>query len=88
MKAFKIVLLCFCMFSLLLPLIVGIVSSGMQSHYKSQMDDLSNSTQETQELLAKKSFWANVGETTALKYSYVVFAFLAVFLFVLKILKL
>lgn len=87
MKVLKLGLLCLCIISFLLPLVLLGVSSIMQSYYKTQIDDLSKNEKEIKEIIAKKMFWASIGETTIIKYSYVVFAFFVLVLFVGLLLK-
>ncbi len=55
---------------LLLTLILPIVSSHMQSYYKGLIDTISENTQE---LLDKKQFWATIGETKIFVILFLIF---------------
>ena len=87
MKVLKIILICICIISFLLPFIAKFVSIEMQAYYKNQIDDFSKSDQEIREILAKKQFWAQVNDSTALAYSFVVTVVSGVLLLGIKLLK-
>ena len=88
MKMIKNVLLCLCIVSILLPIILGFISSYMQGYYKAQIDDFSKNEQEKEKLLDQKAFWAQVGEFITLKHSIIVFVFLSLLLLIILLCKL
>ena len=62
MKTLKIILICLCVIAILVPIIITGISIEMQGYYKGQIDG-TLTKEETDELLAKKKFWANVNES-------------------------
>ena len=62
MKTLKIILICLCVISILVPIIIVGICSQMQGYYKAQIDG-TLTKEETDELLKKKKFWANVSES-------------------------
>ena len=65
MKIFKIVFSSLCIISLLLTFSIPYISSYMQSYYKGL---LKNFPENTQSLLEKKQFWAQLGDTRVFLY--------------------
>ncbi len=65
MKITKIVLSSLCALSFLLTVTVPILSSYMQNYYKGLMGTYFT---DTQELLEKKHFWSQLGETKTFFY--------------------
>ena len=62
MKVLTIILICICIVSLLLPLVVIGISGYMQNYYKEAALDTSKTNEEIRELLAKKKAWADISE--------------------------
>ena len=60
MKILKIIFGSLCFVFALFTVTAPLLSSHMQGYYKGQIDDFSRSAEE---LLAKKQFWAQIGET-------------------------
>ena len=77
MKTVKVILLWVCIISMLVPPIVWAVSSKMQAYYKAQIDDFSKSNLEIKDIIAKKAFWARIGESP-IQYSFIVSALSAI----------
>ncbi len=63
MKVLTIILICICIVSLLLPLVVIGISGYMQNYYKEAALDTSKTNEEIRELLAKKKAWADISES-------------------------
>lgn len=87
MKTLKIILICVCIISLLLPLTTFFIGNKMQGYYKGFIDDPSKSNDETQAALAQKRFWAQICESPDWIYSFIIFAVSAICLIVLLIIK-
>ncbi len=68
MRIFKYITSALCIISAILCLGVPYLSSCMQSYYKAQIDIYSYNTQE---LLDKKKFWANLGESPIMLYIFI-----------------
>ena len=62
MKTLKIMLICLCIIAILVPIVITGISIHMQGYYKAQIDG-TLTKEETDELLQKKKFWANVNES-------------------------
>ena len=65
MKIIKILLSSLCALAFLLTVTMPILSSYMQNYYKGLMGD---HFKDTQELLGKKHFWSQLGETKTFFY--------------------
>ena len=80
MKKLKIITGVLSAISALIVVATPILSSHMQGFYKSQMDDFSK---KGQELLDKKLFWVQIGETKIFLYILIacILAFIIVLLF-------
>ncbi len=68
MRILKYITSVLCIISAILCLGVPYLSSCMQGYYKAQIDICSDNTQE---LLDKKKFWANLGESPIMLYIFI-----------------
>ncbi|MBR5473606.1 MAG: hypothetical protein IKU82_06445 [Clostridia bacterium] len=68
MKTLKIITGALSAISALIMIAIPFLSSYMQGFYKSQIDDFSKSAQE---LLDKKQFWAQIGESYLFLYIFI-----------------
>lgn len=69
MKTLKIITGVLSGISALITVTMPILSSNMQGFYKSQIDDFSKNTQE---LLDKKLFWAQIGESNVFAIVFII----------------
>lgn len=60
MKIFKIIIVSLLVVSALLTVLAPMISSYMQDYYKGQLEDF---TKNTEELLQKKQFWVQIGDS-------------------------
>ncbi len=82
MKLSKLIII-LCAVCMMVAIALPFISNFMQGHYKAQLDDFTNSPQELQEVLNRKTFWADLGEGWISLYIFISCAAisLAVFLF-------
>lgn len=80
MKTLKIITGALSAISALIMIAIPFLSSSMQGFYKSQINDFSKSAQE---LLDKKQFWAQIGESYL--FFYIFIACVSIFVIVIFI---
>ena len=85
MKKLKIITGTLSAISALIMIAIPFLSSYMQGFYKSQIDDFSKNAQE---LLDKKQFWAQLGETYIFLYVFIACVSIFVILMFISHLKL
>ena len=87
MKVLKVVLICICIISLLLPFTVIFIGNNMQSYYKGFIDNPSKSDDEIRDALVKKRVWAQICESPNWIYSFIIFGASVISLIVLLMIK-
>ena len=85
MKILKIILICICIISLLLPFIIIFIGNNMQSYYKGFIDDPSKNDDEIRDALIQKRVWAQICELPIWRYSLIIFVLTAILLIALLI---